>query len=260
MMIRLILLIATLWAPACFAQGNVDVSQALRSIHLDPAFRQNLRERGYTGDRFEIMIDHTRQLYADRAIVSGLARKIDNSLRVSGNRPSDVFFQSLDRALSEAYSTGLTRLSNSERRQLFAIDYAYVKSLPDRDCTKLLSGRQRPDRAQDLFDTFMVQISPDQLAAYHRYLRKATRLGLAKGASPRVLSAAETRRVEEALFPQIDAMIGQQKNAKSLYKAWAKGPKTTRKYLCTFNKMFAFSALNISGSTGDLAILYLMAN
>ena len=259
-MFRIFVVFLLLWSSPALSQQSSDYGEVLRSIHLDPAFRQGLRERGYTGEKFEVMIDHTRQLYADKAIVAGLLRQIEFSLKASGNRTGKVFFLTLDRALSQAYSIGLTRLPNSDRRQLFSVDYSYIKSLPDRECTKLLSGKQRPERAAEFFDRFMVQLTARQIADYHRILRKATRLGLARNATPRVLNAAETRRVEEAIFPRVDNMIGLQKNSKALYKAWAKGPTATQKYMCTFNKMFAFSALQVGGSTGDLAILYIMAD
>ncbi|KMW60337.1 hypothetical protein AIOL_000490 [Candidatus Rhodobacter oscarellae] len=259
-MFRIIAFVALLCAATTLAQAQStpDFTQTLRSIHLDPGFRQGLRERGYTGKKFEVMVDHTRLLYADRAIMTGIARKIDEGLRASGNRPNRAFFARLDQALNVAYNTGLTRLSGAERRRLFTTDFAYINALPSRECTRLLTGRLPPERAAELFDKFMVQLSAAQIAEYHRVLRKATRLGLARGATPRSLSAAEVRRVEEAVFPTVDTLIGKQKNAKALYKAWRDGPRGTQRYVCTFRKLFAASAQGIQGSTGDLAVLWMM--
>ena len=246
-------------APASAQNAAEELGGLLRSLHLDPAFRQSLRDRGYTGQKFDIMVDHTRKLYADKAIISGIVRKIDAGLRVSGNKPSRAFFDQLDTALSQAYSIGVTRLSAAERKRMFATDFGFIKALPSRDCTRMMTGKLRGDRGGELFDSYMVQLPAKNIADYHALARKATRLGLAANASRRNLSAADVRRVEEALFPRIDDLIGKQPNAKALYKAWAKGPTASGRYRCTFNLLFGSAALGLQGKTGDLAILYLLA-
>lgn len=258
-MIRLILLTFLGLTQMAMAQDqSVEMRDLLRSIHLDPAFRQNLRERGYTGERFEVMIDHTRKLYADKVIVGGLQRRIEAGLRAAGNKPDRAFFAQLDRTLSDAYDVGLTRLSNAERRRLFSIDHGFLRAIPARDCTRALTGKLSPARGERLFDSYFVQLSPQRIADYQGLIRKATRLGLAKNAKHRTLSGTEIRRAEEAIFPQIDTMIGQQKNANALYRAWAKGPAGIQRYACTFTQMFGNAALALRGNTGDLAILYLI--
>ncbi|MCG6903529.1 MAG: hypothetical protein LJE68_12690 [Rhodobacter sp.] len=258
-MIRLILIFLLAMTQGTLAQsGSTDLRDMLRAIHLDPGFRQNLRERGYTGERFEVMIDHTRQLYADNAIIDGILRKIDATLASSGNRANAAFFERLDQTMTAAYGTGLTRLGAAERRRLFATDFGFINALPARDCTRAITGKLPPDRSGRLFDAYLVQLAPAQIADYYSLLRKATRLGLARGAVPRTLSADEARRAEEAIFPLVDTMIGKQKNAKALYAAWSRGPKATAKYACTFTKLFGHAALSLRGGTGDLAMLYLM--
>ena len=142
---------------------------------------------------------------------------------------------------------------------MFAVDYGFIKALPARDCTRMLTGKLRGDRGGELFDAYMVQLPAKNIADYHALARKATRLGLAANASPRSLSAADVRKVEEALFPRIDDLIGKQPNAKALYKAWARGPTASGRYKCTFNLLFGAAALGLQGKTGDLAILYLLA-
>lgn len=259
-MIRLLLICFMAFsAPVAAQNATDDIGNLLRSLHLDPAFRQSLRERGYTGPKFDIMIDHTRKLYSDKAIIAGIARKIDAGLRASGNKPSKAFFQQLDSALGQAYNVGMTRLSSGERKRMFAIDFGFIKALPAKECTRLLTGKLRGDRTGALFDAYMVQLPANHIADYHSLARKATRLGLAANASPRNLSAADTRRVEEALFPRIDDLIGKQPNAKALYKAWSRGPTASSRYTCTFNLLFGSAALGLQGKTGDLAILYLLA-
>ena len=260
-MIRLLLVFVFALAQAASAQTEAaDMRDLLRSIHLDPAFRENLRERGYTGERFEVMIDHTRRLYADDGIITGLQRKIDAGLRQTNNRPSPAFFRSLDQALEQANFSGLTRLSAAERQRVFATDFGFINAIPVRECNRLVAGRLPPERAEKLFDTYLVQLTPQRIADYHALLRKATRLGLARGAVPRALSAADRRRAEEAIFPLIDDMIGKQKNAKTLYRAWSRGPSGVSKHACTFNRMFGAAALSLRGKSGELAVLYLMSD
>lgn len=258
-MIRLLLLFFLAFsAPVAAQNATDDIGNLLRSLHLDPAFRQSLRERGFTGQKFEIMIDHTRKLYSDKAIIAGIARKIDAGLRASGNKPNNAFFQQLDSALSQAYNIGMTRLSAAERKRMFTVDFGFIKALPARECTRLLTGKLRPEQTGDLFDRYLVQLPANRIADYYGIARKATRLGLAANASRRNLNAADVRRVEEALFPRIDDLIGKQPNAKALYKAWANGPTGSSRHKCAFNLIFGSAALGLQGSTGDLAILYLL--
>ena len=110
-----------------------------------------------------------------------------------------------------------------------------------------------------VIDDHTIKLPANRIADYYGIARKATRLGLAANASRRSLSAADVRRVEEALFPRIDDLIGKQPNAKALYKAWSRGPTASGRYKCTFNLLFGSAALGLQGKTGDLAILYLLA-
>lgn len=254
------LFVATLLlVQATAAQAQDEIIDVLGSMHLDPAFRQDLRDRGFTGERFEIMVDHTRSLFTDTEIISGLERRIAAQLQASNYDADTVFFLQLDQTLGQAYDVGLTRLRANERQLVFQVDAGFVRAIPARDCSRMMSGRLSGERWDKLHDAYLIKLSPDVLRSYYASNRRAMRLGLAPGAQPRNLSAQEIRRVEEAIFPSIDSMISQQKNARAMYTAWRKGD-SSGKYGCAFNQMFAAAAMSLQDSRRDLALRYLMAN
>jgi hypothetical protein len=245
-----------LWAPAALAAtSTVDL---LRSLHLDPAYRQDLRERGYTGERFDIMIEHTRALFSDREIIGGLERRIAAVLRANGGKVNAQLATSLDTMLKQAEEDGITRLTPADRATMFSVDSGFIRAIPARDCTKLMERRISPERGQALLDAYMTQLPPRTLAAYQAATRSAMRQGLTHKRPAAAMGPAQVRSVEEAIYPQIDRMIAQQKNADRLYAAWAKGPQAAPKYACAFNQMFSAAALNLKGKQRDQAILYLM--
>ena len=231
----------------------------LAAIHLDPVYRQSLRDRGYTGAHFEVMVDHTRKLFSDRGILSGLERKISAGLAQTGYEPGAVFFQSLDYTLIQAYGVGLSRLSASERQQLFSVDAGFLQAIPTRECNRMVVGTLNPERESKLFDAYVTQIPAQTLSGYYAATRKAMRLGLERNASAKPLTQREVLAAEEAIYPIIDQLIARQKNPGKLYDAWSKGPGATGRYACAFNQMFSAAAMSLKGANRDLAIRYLMS-
>ncbi|MEL6169311.1 MAG: hypothetical protein AAFR35_11505 [Pseudomonadota bacterium] len=256
-MLRIALLVGCLLGQPAFAQTTVSASDLFASMHLDPAFRQDLRERGYTGARFDIMVEHTRELFTDPVVINGLTRHISGSLRQSGYEVTPQMMAQMDTILWQSYGVGVSRLTSAERYHIFSVDSGFIRSLPQRECNRLINGQASPERAQSLLDAYLVRISPDALSNYHRAERQAMRLGLVQGAAPVALSRSEIRRAEELLLPAIDTMIGQQPNADALYRAWA-APTGGDRYACTFSKMFSVATMRLGGRDRDVAIRYLM--
>lgn len=257
-MIRLLIAVFALaWTPL-FAGSPPSTVDLLRSLHLDPGFRQDLRKRGYTGERFEIMVDHTRRLYSDAEIVGGLERRIAGILERNGYKVSNGLLVSVDTMMTQAYTSGLSRLTAAERAQLFSVDAGFYRAIPMRDCNRMLNGRLSGERTQKLLDAYLVQLPPRSLAAYYAATRQAMRLGLSGRSRSEVLSASDIRAVEEAIFPVVDQIIGAQKHADKLYDAWSGGPAKAGRYACSFNQIFSAAALNLKGPTRDRAILYMM--
>ena len=241
------------------AHAQAGVSDVLGSIHLDPAFRQDLRDRGFTGERFDIMVNHTRSLFTDQEIISGLERRIAAQLEASEYDPDTVFFLELDKTLNQAYDVGVTQLRPAERQLMFQVDTGFIRAIPARDCRRMMSGRMSGERWGALNAAYLVQLSPNVLDGYQAATRKAMRLGLAPNASPRRLTAQEIRSVEEAILPKIDTMISQQKDPRAMYDAWRNGD-TSGRYACAFSQMFAAAAMSLQDGRRDLALRYLMTN
>lgn len=133
---RLVLAASLLLSPAV-AQTDANMSDVLGSIHLDPAFRQDLRDRGYTGERFDIMVEHTRAMYTDTQIIAGLERQIQARLEATDYNTRGDFFLRLDRTINQAYEVGLTQLRANERQLLFQVDAGFVRAIPARDCSRI---------------------------------------------------------------------------------------------------------------------------
>ncbi len=250
------LFFAAILACAPIVATAQDATAILGSMHVDPGFRQDLRDRGYTGEHFNVMVEHTRLLFNDAGILKGLENRIRDELNANGYDPNAVFFQRLDYTLVQAHDVGLTLLSAAERQRLFTVDAGFLKAIPARDCTKLMSGRMTGDREGKLFDAYMVKLPASNVRNYLAASRKATRLGLARNARPQTLSAGDVRRAEEAIFPLVDKMIGQQKNARQMYDAWSNGGSP--RYACAFSQMFSTAALSLKGGERELAIRYMM--
>ncbi|MEM1064955.1 MAG: hypothetical protein AAF771_01840 [Pseudomonadota bacterium] len=257
-MFKRLLVAALLLVQPMAAQAQASVSDVLGAIHLDPAFRQDLRDRGFTGERFEIMINHTRGLFTDADIIRGLERRISSELRARNYVTDDTFFARLDETLNQAYSVGLTQLRAGERQLLFQVDTGFVRAIPSRDCARMMSGRMTDDRYGKLFDAYLIKLTPEVLDAYYAATRKAMRLGLGPNPKARFLSAGEIRQVEEAIFPVVDSLISKQKNARALYDAWSNGDVSGR-YSCAFSQMFSAAAMSLQGERRDLALRYLMS-
>ena len=257
-MIRTLVTIFALLAAPVFAANPPTTADLLRSLHLDPGFRQDLRSRGYTGERFEIMVEHTRLLYSDREIIGGLERRIADVLERNGFQVNNALGLFLDAMMSQAYSDGLTRLKPNERAQLFSVDAGFFRAIPTRDCNRILNDRLSGERTQKVFDAYMVQLSPAVLRNYHAATRAAMRQGLSSTRKAQTLNAAEIRAIEEVIFPAVDRIIGAQKHADKLYDAWSGGPAKAGRYACSFNQIFSGAVLNLQGSTRDKAILYMM--
>lgn len=257
-MLRVLVTVFALLCVPALAQETPSTADFLRSLHLDPGYRQDLRKRGYTGERFEVMIEHTRQLFADRDIIGGLERRIAAILQRNGYDVDARLLLNLDAMLSEAHDAGIARLEARDRALMFRVDTGFLRAVRARDCSRMVSGRLSPDRAQKLHDAYMVRLEPGTLAAYYAATRAAMRLGLTGKRRPDSLSPADVRAVEEAIFPVVDRMIGRQKNADDLYEAWSGGPDRARRYTCSFGQIFAAAALSLEGRTRDKAILYLM--
>ncbi len=256
-MLRALALLFALLCTPVFAEEQPSTVDFLRSLHLDPAYRQDLRNRGYTGERFDVMVDHTRLLFSDREIIGGLERRIASILKTNGYKVNTRLMLSLDTMLGDAYDSGIPRLSAQERALLFQVDTGFLRALRMKDCNRLVSHRLSPDRAQKLHDSYMIQMPPKTLAAYYAATRSAMRRGLNGKGRVQTLNAAEVRSVEEAIFPVVDQMIGRQKNADDLYEAWA-SPRNSERYSCSFGKIFSAAALTLKGRQRDQAILYMM--
>lgn len=258
MLKRLVFAAFLAFAPAT-VQASGGAADTLKLIHLDPSFRQDLRERGYTGARFEIMIEQTRNLFGDTVIVGALERRISAELRARNYVTDDQFFDRLDLALAEAFEAGFTQLSAGERQLLFEVDSGFLRAMPPRDCTQMMAGKMGLGRHNALFDAYLIKLSPNVLDGYYTATRRALRLGFGQRGRARFLTEAQIAQAEAVLFPAVDRMIAQQSNARALQAAWGRGDVAGR-YACTFSQMMSAAAMGLADGRRDLALRYLMTS
>ncbi len=235
------------------AQTAADLGDGLRAMHLDPGFRQTLRDRGFTGDKFEAMIEHMRLLYGDAAIVSGVMARVAE--RLPRDRPvsPEIAMLVSSQVLDEAQQRGFQSLSANGRWAYYANYYAFLRSLSPSDCGAYVTDRMSPARGFDLFDRFMAAQSAAYLRGFYATIRQATTMGLSRRAVPQ-LSRSERLRAEELMMTALDREMQSHPDARRLFNLWSGNAMPSPRDACTFALVSGRSVSGLPPRDRDLVL------